>query len=63
MVLFTLTLLVMRFASDIPDGAGGTPKEKPPDLVLENRLNHATAFYWEMYGATVKAHNANITGG
>ena len=59
MFAFLLTLLVIRTTSDIPARAGGNPEEKPPDLDLENRQNHATAFYWEMYGATATANAHN----
>jgi hypothetical protein len=63
MISFLMTLVVMRFTNDIPREAGGKPKEKPPDLEPTDKpFAYATAFYWEMYGATAKAHNAIIQG-
>ena len=55
--LFLLTLLVMRNEPALPDKAGG-PQEKPPDLNdSETAPNYATAYYWNMYGATEAQHN------
>lgn len=55
MILFLMTLLVMRFASDIPSKAGGKPKQKPPDFeLIDEHTNYVTAFFWEMYGAQNK---------
>jgi len=62
MIAFLMALVVMLFASDIPRDAGGKPKEKPPDLEPTDKpFAYATAFYWEMYGATAEAHNADVT--
>lgn len=62
MFAFLMTLLVWRSERKAPCGAGGHPEEKPPDLEAENRRNHATAYYWDVYGALDTAHNASLEG-
>lgn len=55
MFIFLLTLMAMRSETALPDRAGG-PRQKPPDLDdTETAPNYATAYFWDMYGATEAA--------
>ena len=52
MLTFLLSLAAIRVARDAPRKAGGKPKQKPPDLELDDaNFYYATAFFREMYGA------------
>lgn len=42
----------MQLDNALPREAGG-PQDQPPDLDdAETARNYATAYYWDMYGAT-----------
>ena len=62
MFAFLLTLMVMRNTRTAPCGAGCHPEDKPPDLDSGNLRNNATAYYWDMYVATVATYNAELNG-
>lgn len=61
MIPFLMTLLVMCNLCTAPGEAGWLPEEKPPDLDLEKPKSYATAFYWEMYGASTKQQTGMVT--